>query len=148
MTEKQMEKLYNFLVEYRRKEIKRTSDFKDKYCGTNIKYYIGDYCINCSFFNMGKSRDSLTGFFTEENVWKLCITPELAYNFSACLGESSNFTKSDFYNVITDHLDDLFTTFEKMGPYIEQLKAKFTEILEEIHKRQDPLSQKQVITFI
>lgn len=132
MTEKQMKMLYDFLIKYRKKEIKRSSDFKDKYRGTNIKYYIGDYCVKCNFFNIGKTQDSLIGFFTGENVWELCITPELANNFSARLGESVKFTKSDFYNVITDHLDNLFATFEKMGPYIEQLKVKFEEILEGI----------------
>lgn len=134
MNEKEMEQMFDLLAEYRKGEIKRTGEFKDRYSGTNVEYYIGDYTISCYFFNMGKEWDPLEGRYNGECVWELCITPKLNCNYGVRLSDSTKFRDSSLYNVITDHIDKLIETFKAMGPYVEQLKKKFAQTLAKVQK--------------
>ena len=115
MTDKQMEKLYDLLAQYREDEIQRSGDFKDKYCGTKIEYYIEDYKIQCSFSRYSEG-------------WQLCISVHIKNSYGQPIYGYSRYESSDLYNVIINKLDKMFETVQKMGPVFNIFQEKFNSL--------------------
>lgn len=129
MTRQEMDKLFDFLADYRKNEIRRSGNYQDRYCGTNITYTIGDYTIDCRFF----CEATLTpdGQFGPDR-WVLYVTPELSCNYAVKLSEGMKYEESSLYNCITDYIDALITTFQQMGPYVDALKKTFENTLTKV----------------
>lgn len=86
MNTNQMEALYDKLCAYtpkvkvKKNDIKTTSSFRDRYCGTCVEYSIGDYSVEC-YFDCEHYPDD----------WAIYISPVLGRDVRFRLSESARF---------------------------------------------------------
>lgn len=130
INDKQMQKLFNELCDFNTKYL-RSTNYKDRYCGTSIDYTINnEYTVHCSF-----SPETVWEGHTptDNSEWKIYITVRLANNWSYNSLIDTPFETTDFsedgIKTIKAHIEKLINACKEMPVMFDLLKTQFNTIL-------------------